>query len=108
MNKILNGLLATVLATSAQAEFMTGNELLQYADSNDDMKWGIAMGYVLGAADSSMGDTHCTPENVTAGQVMQIVVDKLRENPKHRHHSADIFVSAALATTWPCKKGTGA
>jgi hypothetical protein len=106
MKKLI--LIGAMVCSVARAEFMTGNELLQYVESSEDIKWGIAMGYVLGAADITMGDKHCTPNNVEAGQVLQIVKDKLKENPKYRHHSADVFVAAALADAWPCKKGRGA
>lgn len=107
MNRLLNGLVASVLATSAHAEFLTGNDLLKYAESGKNSEYGLAMGYVLGVSDALQGKDHCTPANVSSGQVIQLVKDKLRANAKYRHHSADLFVGAALMEAWPCKKGTG-
>lgn len=106
MKKLI--LIGAMVCSVARAEFLTGNDLMRYAESDDRTDRGIALGYVLGAADASMGKSHCTPENVSAGQVFQIVKSKLSDNPKYRHYSADIFVAAALASTWPCKEGRGA
>lgn len=97
-------LAAALAATSASAEFMTGNELLSRINSETNYERGTAIGYIMGAFDAGQGTTHCAPANVTAGQVRDMVRNVLTAAPAARHHSADSFVSYALMEAWPCKK----
>ena len=97
-------LAAALAATSASAEFLTGNELLERINAEASYDRGIALGYIMGAFDAGQGTTHCAPANVTAGQVRDMVKNVLTSAPAARHHSADSFVSYALMEAWPCKK----
>jgi hypothetical protein len=91
-------------ALPAHAEFLTGNKLLQLIKSSAENERNFAFGYVAGAFDTGHGAVHCAPENVTVGQVTDMVKNLLETTPSQRHKSADQFVNAMLSTTWPCKK----
>lgn len=96
-------LVALLVASSAHAEFMTGNQLLNdmNGDHSDRM---LALGYVMGVHDSTRNVTHCSPPNVIAGQVRDMVKKHLESNPSNRHFSADSIINFLLLQTWPCPK----
>lgn len=98
-------LLAILLATAgiAHAEFISGNKLLEMMRGNTTES-GIAIGYVIGATDALTGSVACPPDNVTTGQVRDIVRKFLEANPEHRNNSADVIIGAVLQRAWPCKK----
>ncbi len=45
----------------------------------------------------------CIPENVTNGQVSDVVIKYLRDHPEERHILAAILVVKAMAEAFPCK-----
>ena len=93
---------------AAQAEFLSGNDLLSRIESDSIYLQGMAMGYIVGSTDATYRVWHCTPSTATAGQVQDVVRKYLRENPSVRHFSADSNVAVALSLVWPCpKKGGG-
>lgn len=105
MKKLL--LVAALMCGAAHAEFFTGNDLLGKlnGDFGDKM---VAMGYVIGVFDTTRSEAHCPPENVTAGQVRDMVKNHLEAMPTIRHLSADVQVRYVLNRAWPCaKKGSG-
>lgn len=90
-------------ALTAQAEFLSGNKLLQYMQGTE-LERGFALGYVAGAFDVGMNTNHCPPQQVTIQQVLDITKLVLEKLPQHRDKSADSFVSFALKQAWPCKQ----
>lgn len=106
MKKIF--LLAALACTGAQAEFITGNELLARLNASDQYDRGVGMGYVMGVFDATYQITHCPPAGVTAGQVRDMIVKTLNTGAEVRHMAADGFITFTLKTAWPCaKKGSG-
>ncbi len=107
MKKLIVGLL--FVPAMAQAEFMSGNGLLK--DMNGDVvDKSIALGYVMGVSDAYTNVTVCVPDNVTAGQVQDIVRRYLENNPDKRHYAADSLIRDSLEKVWPCRqqgKGRG-
>ncbi len=100
MKKLIAGLL--FVPAMAQAEFMSGNSLL--ADMNgSEMKKMFALGYVIGVTDTFSNATVCPPENVTAGQVQDIIKKHLEDNPATRHYTADSIIRNKLEKVWPCQ-----
>ena len=97
-------LLAVLLAAGpAQAqEFQSGNQLLSNCEADDISRKSVCLGYVVGAHDAFSGSSICSPDNVTQGQVRDVVVRWLRANPDKRHISADRTVMIALGSVWPC------
>lgn len=95
--------LAITLPLTANAEFLSGNKLLQLLEGKErDQE--IALAYIAGSADSSMGVISCPPAGVTLGQIRDITKRLLVEVPEERHKSADSFIWSAMRATWPCKK----
>lgn len=95
--------LALLATTPAQAEFYDGNRLLQRmnGDIPDQM---AALGYVAGVWDAYMGVMICPPPNVMLNQVRDMTKALLIARPEFRHQSADRFVIAVGAETFPCPK----
>lgn len=109
--KEMKKLIALTLLTcaSAHAEFFTGNDLLQKLNGAhlDQM---VGLGYVMGVFDATRGAEHCPPDNITAGQVKDMVKLHLENTPATRHFVADVQVRYVLSKAWPCadkKKGAG-
>lgn len=101
MKKLLVLMLWPVIA---QAEFMTGNDLLDKLKSESVTNKAISLGYVMGVFDSHQGISHCAPGNqVTAGQVQDLVRMHLENSPAIRHQTADVIISNLLGKVWPCQ-----
>ena len=102
---------ALLVPALASAEFKTGQQIqsgLQdwYSKpSNDIVNAAVSFGYVLGVYDALTGVTmFCPPNNVSQGQVVQVVLKFLNQNPEKLHFSADSLVVKALQQAWPCAK----
>lgn len=96
---------AALLMSSAghATSFYDGNELLdRLSRPAPDYKVGVAFGYVIGIADAYADTRICTPKNVTAGQVVDVVHKWLKDTPSERHYTADSLVLHVLSSTWPC------
>jgi hypothetical protein len=102
--------ITAVAATPADAagEFKTGNEikvgLEGWVDKNSTeyVRDGVAFGYVIGVHDALSGSVVCSGDNVTQGQVINVVLKFMRQNPEILDRSADQVVAAALKAVWPC------
>ena len=97
-------LAAMVMATTAQAgTFWDGNKLYSKLNgSSTDQMHGL--GYIMGVADTMDTINICSPLNVTAGQMNDIVRQYLDAYPTLRHNAADIIVTRALSRVWPCDR----
>lgn len=113
MNRFLMsaGVLIVSLTTPAASQsFWNGNELLEICTSKSDDYCG---GYIVGVFDSALpvieegnsvhGFQFCAPLEVQQGQVRDIVVQWLRNNPGKRHYPAPAVVMLALSDTYPCR-----
>lgn len=94
-------LIAALFAGTAQAEFYTGNQLLNMMNGNN-MEQMHAMGYVVGVADVWEGVRYCSGSRITVGQVNDVVKQYLTNNPQVRHQTADVLTMNALSNVWPC------
>jgi hypothetical protein len=97
--------IAAAIAVSglAHAEFWDGNKLLTSMTDENATSQGLALGYIIGAADAQMGKVFCTPaSNVTGGQIQDIVKNWLYANPSLRHYTADTIVGYSLSLAFPC------
>ena len=107
MRKLLVGLVVGAACAGAQAEFFDGNKLLAKI-KGDAYDYVNAVGYIMGVSDATRGITHCPQENVTAGQMTEMLKNHLEALPSVRHLPADQHVTYVLKNNWPClKKGTG-
>jgi hypothetical protein len=93
---------ALCATTTANAAFLTGNEILQRLKSGDHIPYAVALGYIQGIADAYDGGSHCLPAGVTAGQLKDVVKNFLEASPEVRHRPADLIIYAIFKNTWPC------
>lgn len=105
MKKLLA--VALLIPTMANAEFLSGNKLLEHM-TDKDVHWRMfALGYVAGVSDAHQGIISCPPPTATNGQVSDVIKSYLESNPAQRHRTADVLISEALKRVWPCApKGT--
>ena len=97
-----------LICGNAQAEFYTGNDLLQRLDSESHGEKMLALGYVIGVFDVGSAVLHCPPAGVTAGQVRDMAASYLRGFPAKRNKTAEPLINEVLAAAWPRpKKGIG-
>jgi hypothetical protein len=112
MRILMCTLMALGWAVTALAD--DGNSLLEICKAPEGSQARYnCLGYVLGVSDTladltTMGalpGSPCLPTGVTAGQMSDVVVKYLAENPKNRSFSSASLVIGALTTAWPpCNK----
>jgi hypothetical protein len=99
MKKLLASLL--FVPCMASAEFMSGNNL--YSKMNGDFgDKMLALGFVQGVFDVYVNVTICPPNNITVGQVSDMVRGYFDNNPSIRHKTAESLINQALKQAWPC------
>ena len=107
----LSLVLMILLGSPARAgvSFYDGNKLLTICnDTEGVLNLGICLGYVEAVSDvldsgaAISGWKACSPENVTAGQVKDIVTRFLVNHPEKRHYAAHTLVARALSEAFPC------
>jgi hypothetical protein len=104
MKKLLLALL--LFSASAQAAFIDGNKLLEYAreEERSGTSSGMLLGYIAGVHDAFDNTAICTPSNATLGQLKAVVVKFLKENPEVWAKNGDNVIFLALGRAFPCKK----
>ena len=101
---------AIIVATiaPAKASYMTGNELLEECTGNVGKQMSC-LGYIEGVSDSlDLGRANnsrsgCVADGVTAGQLQDVVIRYLRNNPEKRNFDASVLTVIALGEAWNCK-----
>ncbi|MFZ6765306.1 Rap1a/Tai family immunity protein [Pseudoroseomonas sp. WGS1072] len=91
-------------AQQPQSGFYTGNRLLELCRGGQ----GICHGYIAGVAsvmgrNTVSGWAACIPSGSTVGQIRDLVVKALENNPQERHLSAESLVASYLAEAFPCR-----
>lgn len=100
-------IICALMAGSVHAtQFWDGNKLLMRMNG-DSYDQAHALGYVIGVFDTDGRRKVCAPQNVTAGQLNDIVKQQLETRPEMRHFHADVIVIGALALVWPCERKKG-
>ncbi len=94
--------------------FMNGNQLFENCTAIQLDEIGVCYGYIEGVADSisgvqATGGSYrgvkiCTPTTITSQQAVDVTLNWLKSNPRHRHYAASDLVAQALAKAWPCPK----
>jgi hypothetical protein len=106
-------IIASLLLSSTPAyarEFAVddGNDLYATCNKSDSYSEGYCLGYIRALStgvDIIMAEKKqkvCYGENVTIGQIRDVVVDYIRRNPAKRNESAIVLVAYASAEAWPC------
>jgi Ssp1 endopeptidase immunity protein Rap1a len=89
------------------AAFIDGNELYNRC-TQSDLGAAYCIGFTTAISDALDGNTvngydACPPSTATGGQVRDIVLKYLRENPASRHESASSLAAHALHEAFPCR-----
>lgn len=103
--------------TTAGLEIFTGNALLTHCHASNTFDQDFCVGYIIGVADlvgnqqtydDSRGNpmwrlrTVCFPNEITVGQIQDVVIKYLIENREKRAEPAAQLVVAALIKAWGC------
>lgn len=97
------------------AEFMTGNDLYDLykassraeqasATDRDFREANEYLGYVTGVWDAIDGTIACTNDNVTRGQIGDMVGEYLKANAAFRDKPASSIIMFYMSNKYPCKK----
>jgi len=91
-------------AAGARAGFETGRSLLGHCISENISAKSHCLGYILGVYDA-MDTTRffCTPSDITAGRLRDIVLAYLQQNPERWDFDAENLVTIALGKEFPCE-----
>lgn len=106
-----------IVATSPAraAGYYTGSELhasciAQSPEAAAPQKRAMCRGYIGGAIDALTldhflrGQQACIPNEVTLGQIIDVVTNYLRDNPASRHNGAALIARVAIVEAFPsCK-----
>ena len=119
MKSLMVGLLAVLAllltGTSTRGQRVsktTGNELLEACEGSEPFQQAFCLGYVTGASDVDGAEgaafperrRSCVPDSVSNGQLKDVVVKYLKDNPEERHILAAILVVKSVAKAFPCKQ----
>ncbi len=105
----------TLVSVSCYAEFLSGEELMEYFDAlnrtgtekprdGDWQKVGMLQGFMMGVSDSRRGVAFCAPKGTSLGQLISITEAYLEDNPGLWDAPAVDITVKALSTAFPCKK----
>ena len=92
------------------ANFETGNTIYSGLEdwkrdsSANVIRASTSYGYVIGVHDALQEILLCSPPNITKGQIVDVVINYLRENPQTRHLPADVLINQALVRFYACNK----
>ena len=94
----------SLCASHAGAVGMTGNDLLNYCQSQPgDPQLTYCIGYVVGVFDVfELNSITCPPNGVTNGQKVEIVKKFLKTNPEMTHALAPTLMLDAASQAFPC------
>lgn len=113
MKKILILVLLLTISTTSfsGANYQTGEKLINYIRSSNEMDRVYAMAYIQGVIDleytgfGSDGNGYiCQMDEVTTNQLVQITKNYLEKHPETWKHTASILVIFAIGEVYPCKK----
>ena len=92
----------------------TGNELLDYLESQDSTRSiagsfyvaGVIEGFVVASSDNATRSKFlCLPDNgLPVRQQAAIVKKYLTDNPEKRHEASRVLVVVAMSKAFPCSK----
>lgn len=102
------------VSTTRHLTFVEGNQLHSWCSRQADGPSAMCFGYIIGIADGmeliagvADGDVRsvCYPaDGVTLGQVRDVVIKYLADNPDKRHFPASYLVQNALSAAFPCMR----
>ncbi len=97
-----------LMPAPANADSETGNDLYKWCRGSDQ---SLCLGYVIASVETllwwQIQTDQCfnnIPNTATYGQIRDVVVKFLSDNPAKRDAFATILVSNAVQDAWPCKE----
>lgn len=95
----------------SKANFVSGNDLHGWCQSQSKVDQGICTGFVVGVIDMISSGKQgrglkvdvCFPASITIAQAMDVATKWLTNNPQHRHFVASDLVKASMEEAFPCK-----
>ena len=104
---VLIGISLSYQNAHAGSFFLSGNDLYTYINGDNAYDKGSALGFVVGIADGEESQKRpriCISDQVTRGQVRDVVKKYLTEHPEQRHFTAASLVIESLMAAFPCQK----
>ena len=97
--------LACALVTPAEANFVSGNYLLDTCEKTDNISSSFCIGTILAYYDMLYEmEYYCGDGSQrTPGQIRDVVVKYLREHPEHRDTRASALAFFAIIDAFNCK-----
>jgi hypothetical protein len=89
----------------------TGNSLLDYCQSPSGTPgWGVCRGYISGVLDALQAEEavlqrptlFCIPHGATVGQLADVAIQFLDQNPGKRHLDAASIIWTGMIKAFPC------
>jgi Rap1a immunity proteins len=114
MNTLKTILAAAIFAAlpiaASAADYVSGNTFTEYCSSKNTMIY--CHGYARAVGDtlklwqgiSPESAAVCLDAKVNTGQLVDIGLTFIKNNPKERHQIAAALLGAAFADAWPCNK----
>jgi hypothetical protein len=102
---------ATLTLGEAHAAYMTGNELLRQCEGDVAQQiWCMAyigavsdtVEFVQAIEEFKQIKKNCLPLTAEVGQVKDVVLKWLRDNPTQRQGPAALLATLAIQQAWPC------
>jgi hypothetical protein len=89
---------------SAFSHFLTANDLYAHCTVPESAERLYCTGIIVGLADAFEHDgTMCPPDGASVSQVVDVVVQYLRDHPEKRHYAIANEAALALKQAFPCK-----
>jgi len=87
-------------AANEVENYLSGNDLWEWCKGGND---SACMGYVLGVVDQWLRTKpRICAEGVTRGQITDVVIKFLRDEPENRHYVAASIVELAASRAFAC------
>lgn len=102
----LTALTLSLVPSISQANYMNGNELLAFCDSDPTLTSGYFLGVfdTFQALNSNLGTPKiCVPEGFSAVDGRIVVCSFLSSNPDRRDYSAATVIFSAFEEFHPCQ-----
>ena len=80
---------------------VTGNTLADICQKTSGYDYGVCLGFINGVA--ALQHSACIPDGVKFGQLKDVVLKYIQENPEIRHKPATGIITKALKQVWVCK-----
>ena len=94
--------------TALRMDLSTGNGFLATCDKNaPGQNFWLCAGYVSGFLDRESFDKEhliCIPAAANNGQIMDVILAYMRDNPADRHNPSSALVYVALFKAFPCSR----